>query len=84
MARADFVAVGNLGRLDANAIQQGSVAAVEIDHPAAGRIHLDEEVPAGKVGVVVGELEVGIRRPADEERVVPVEVRTPGPDAVPR
>ena len=77
VARGDLVAVRDLGRLDAGPVQQDSVAAVQVDHPAAGRIHLDQEVPAGKVGVVVGELEVGVLGPADEERVVPVEHELP-------
>ena len=77
VAGGDFVAVGHLGRLNANAVEQGSAAAVQVDQPAARRIHFDQEVPARKIGIVVGKLEVGVLGPADEEGVVPVEYELP-------
>jgi hypothetical protein len=71
-AALDLVTVLQIGGLDHPVVDLGAVAAAQIGELAQGRIGFHEEVHPREVGIV-GQAEMGFRRPADEEGVVPVE-----------
>jgi hypothetical protein len=58
-----------VGRLDLAAIHLGAVAALQVEEPAQRRVDFDHEVHARKVRII-GQGEVGVRRPAHQEGIV--------------
>ncbi len=73
MARANLIAVLEVARQDTLAVDIGAIVAANVDEAAMGRIDLHHEMDAREIEIFFGQLEMGVPRPANQERVVAVE-----------
>src|ERR1700720_3215675 len=71
-AGPDFVTVDESGFFDARAVEEGAVAALQIEEPTAFFTMIDGEVQAGHT-FVVGNALIGLRMATDAEKLAGLE-----------
>jgi hypothetical protein len=70
VAAAERVAVAEVGRRHAPAVDERAVGASGVHQPAVRRIDFDHEVDAGELLVLLRQAEMGVARATDDEAVV--------------